>query len=159
MDESHSKLNKKAWHRRIHTVGFIHIKLKSKQNHNQRTGYLFKVYTDWEKVQGILLVCLYYSIYIWPGVGITPGKKAPLLNAWLRGQQSHYTPSQIYVITMDTDGAPPASPSIFLQSLDICMLCFCQLTAAIFRGLSLGYWSPFGFTCMELEMPGSLYPP
>lgn len=62
MDESHSKLNTKVWHTRIHTVQFIYIRLKSKQNYNQGTSYLLKGSIDWEEAQGILLRCLYYSI-------------------------------------------------------------------------------------------------
>lgn len=61
---------------------------------------------------------------------------------------------------MDTDGTPPTCPWIVLWSpVGFYMLYFCQLIAAIFRGLSFGYWNPFGCTCMEQEAPGSLCPP
>lgn len=127
----------------------VHLnEAKSKQNYNQRTNYLFKGTIDWEEVQGILLGCLHYSVS-WCSVVIIPGKKATSLP---RPSLIDHAPSQVYVITVDTDGAPPTSPWVFLWSpLNLSLLYFSQLTAAIFRRLSFGYWSPFGWTCMELE--------
>lgn len=127
----------------------VHLnEAKSKQNYNQRTSYFFKGTIDWEEVQGILLGCLYYSVS-WCGVVITPRKKATSLP---RPGLVDHAPSQVYVITVDTDGVPSTSPWVFLWSpLNLSLLYFSQLTAAIFRRLSFGYWSPFGCTCMELE--------
>lgn len=91
----------------------VHLnEAKSKQNYNQRTSYLFKGTIDWEEVQGILLGCLCYFIS-WCGIVITPGKKATSLP---RPGLKDHAPSQGYVITVDTDGAPPTSPWVFLWS-------------------------------------------
>lgn len=127
----------------------VHLnEAKSKQSYNQRTRYLFKGTIDWEEVQWILLGCLYYSIS-WCGGVITPGKKATSLP---RLGLIDHAPSQIYVITVDTDGAPPTSTWVFSWSpLNMSLLYCSQFTAAIFRRLFFGYWSPFGCTCMELE--------
>lgn len=89
IDESHSKLNEKAWHRRIHIVWFIYTRLKSKQNDPQRSTYLFKESADWEKVLEILLGYLHYSTS-WACIVIIPGKKAPLPKAWLH---RHWSPT------------------------------------------------------------------
>ena len=132
----------------------VHLnEAKSKQNYNQRTHYLFKGTIDWEEVQGILLGCLYYSIS-WCGDVITPGKKATSLP---RLGLIDHAPSQVYVITVDTDGAPPTSPWVFSWSpLNLSLLYCSQLTAAVFRRLSFGYGAPLAVPAWSWK---SLYPP